>query len=73
MELEHCINFIVTRPNIRCISCFKAALAPYGVTRDSTGAAPLGRGRTNRTAVPDRLYLDASTMTGILDRMEQED
>ena len=73
MELEHCINFIVTRAQHTVHQLFKAALAPYGVTPGQYGVLRCLWDEDGQTVrqIADRLYLDASTMTGILDRMEQ--
>jgi len=74
MELEQCINFVLTRAQQAVLQLFKAELAPYGVTPVQYGVLRCLWDENGQTVkqLADRLALDSSTMTGILDRMEQK-
>lgn len=74
MELEQCINFVLTRAQQAVLQLFKAELAPYGVTPVQYGVLRCLWDENGQTVkqLADRLSLDSSTMTGILDRMEQK-
>jgi len=72
--LEQCINFILTKAQQAVHQVFKAELVPYGVTPGQYGVLMClwdENGQTVRQ-LADRLSLDGSTMTGLLDRMEQK-
>lgn len=74
MELERCINFVLTKAQQSVQQIFKARLAPYGVTPGQYAVLAClwnGDGKTARQ-LADMLFLDGSTMTGILDRIEQK-
>ncbi len=74
MELEQCVNFVLTRAQNAVHQLFKAELAPYGVTPGQYGVLRCLWDQNGMTAkqLADRLSLDGSTITGILDRMEQK-
>lgn len=73
MELEHCINFVLTKAQHAVHQLFKSDLAPYGVTPGQYGVLRCLWDEDCQTArqLAERLALDGSTMTGVLDRMEQ--
>ncbi|ADI01653.1 MAG TPA: MarR family transcriptional regulator [Syntrophothermus lipocalidus] len=73
MELEQCVNFVLTKAQNAVHQLFKAELAPYGVTPGQYGVLRCLWDQNGMTAkqLADRLSLDGSTITGILDRMEQ--
>ncbi|MGI6434544.1 MAG: MarR family winged helix-turn-helix transcriptional regulator [Syntrophomonadaceae bacterium] len=72
MELEQCVNFVLTKAQNAIQQLFKAELAPYGVTPGQYAVLKCLWDDNGQTAkqLAERLYLDGSTVTGILDRME---
>lgn len=72
MELEQCVNFVLTKAQNAVQQLFKAELAPYGVTPGQYAVLKCLWDDNGQTAkqLAERLYLDGSTVTGILDRME---
>ncbi len=72
MELEQCINFILTKAQLSVHHLFKAELLPFGVTPGQYGVLKCLWDENGQTVkqIAERLYLDSSTVTGILDRME---
>ena len=74
MELEQCLNFILTKAQHNVHQLFKAELAPYGVTPGQYGVLRCLWDENGQTArkLAERLALDGSTITGILDRLEQK-
>jgi len=74
MDLEQCINFVLTRAQQSVHQLFKAEVAPFGVTPGQYAVLKCLWDENGQTAkqIADRLGLDASTVTGILDRMEQK-
>ena len=74
MELEQCINFVLTKAQRNIHQLFKAELAPYGVTPGQYAVLRCLWDENAQTArkLADRLALDGSTITGLLDRMEQK-
>ncbi|HWP96688.1 MAG TPA: MarR family transcriptional regulator [Syntrophomonadaceae bacterium] len=74
MELDQCINFVLTKTQQSVQQMFKARLAPFGVTPGQYAVLKClwdGDGKTAKQ-LADMLYLDGSTMTGILDRVESK-
>lgn len=74
MELDQCINFVLTKTQQAVQQMFKSRLAPYGVTPGQYAVLKClwdGDGKTAKQ-LADMLYLDGSTMTGILDRIESK-
>ncbi|MFZ7104233.1 MAG: MarR family winged helix-turn-helix transcriptional regulator [Peptococcaceae bacterium] len=74
MELNQCINFLLTKAQQAVFQFFKARLADYDVTPVQYGI--LGclweeNGQTPKQ-IAYHLSLDGSTITGILDRMENK-
>lgn len=74
MELEQCVNFILTKAQQSVHHLFKAELAPYGVTPGQYAVLQCLWDENGQTAkqLAERLFLDGSTVTGVLDRMEQK-
>ncbi len=74
MELEQCVNFVLTKAQNAVQQLFKAELAPYGVTPGQYAVLKCLWDENGQTAkqLAERLYLDGSTVTGILDRMENK-
>lgn len=74
MELEQCVNFVLTKAQNAIQQLFKAELAPYGVTPGQYAVLKCLWDDNGQTAkqLSERLYLDGSTVTGILDRMENK-
>jgi len=74
MELEQCLNFVLTKAQHNIHQLFKSELAPHGVTPGQYAVLRCLWDENGQTArkLADRLALDGSTITGILDRMEQK-
>lgn len=74
MELERCFNFILTKAQRHVNHLFKLELAPFGVTPGQYAVLKCLWDENAQTArkIAERLYLDSSTITGLLDRMEQK-
>lgn len=74
MELEQCVNFVLTKAQQSVHQLFKAELAPYGVTPGQYAVLKCLWDENGQTAkqIAERLYLDGSTITGVLDRLEQK-
>ncbi len=74
MELEQCFNFILTKAQRHVNQLFKAELAGFGVTPGQYAVLKCLWDENAQTArkIAERLVLDSSTITGILDRMEQK-
>ena len=74
MELEQCVNFALTRAQNIVHQSFKARLAPFGVTPGQYGVLKCLWDENGLTVkqLAERMYLDSSTITGLLDRMEQK-
>lgn len=74
MELDQCVNFALTRAQNAVQQLFKAELAPYGITPGQYGVLKCLWDENGLTAkqLAERLFLDSSTITGILDRMENK-
>lgn len=74
MELEQCVNFALTRAQNAVNQYFKTRLAPHGVTPGQYGILKCLWDENGLTVkqIAERMYLDSSTITGLLDRMEQK-
>lgn len=74
MQLNECINFLMTNAQNAVLSYFKQSLKPYNITPiqyallkclwDKDGLTP--------SQLANLLSLDSSTITGILDRVENK-
>lgn len=74
MKLEQCINFALTKAQQAVQQIFKAELAPFGITPGQYAILSClwdENGQTPRQ-LAERLSLDSSSITGILDRVEQK-
>ncbi|HAA08329.1 MAG: MarR family winged helix-turn-helix transcriptional regulator [Syntrophomonadaceae bacterium] len=74
MELEQCVNFALTKAQNIVHQFFKARLAPYGITPGQYGVLKCLWDEDGLTVkkLAERMYLDSSTITGLLDRMENK-
>lgn len=74
MELNECINFLLTRTQQVVFQKFKASLAEYDVTPVQYGVLKClwTQDGQNPSQIANSLFLDSSTITGILDRMENK-
>ncbi len=74
MELEQCINFVLTKAQQAVHQLFKEELAQFEVTPGQYAVLKCLWDENGQTArqLADRLYVDGSTMTGLLDRMERK-
>lgn len=74
MELEQCINFVLTKAQQSVQQVFKEDLEPFGVTPGQYMVLKCLWDKNGITVkqLADRLQLDSSTITGILDRLENK-
>jgi len=72
VELEQCVNFVLTKAQQSVHQLFKAELVPFGVTPGQYAVLKCLWDQNGQTAkqLAERLFLDSSSVTGILDRME---
>lgn len=75
MELNECINFLLTKAQHNVFQYLKAELIEYDVTPVQYGILKCLWNKDGQTPkqISDILGLDGSTITGILDRMENKD
>lgn len=75
MELEQCINFILTNVQQSVQQLFKAELEHFGITPVQYMVLKCLWDENGVTVkqLAERLQLDSSTITGILDRLEIKD
>lgn len=74
MELDQCLNFVLTKAQQSIHQLFKAQLAPFGVTPGQYAVLKCLWDEDGKTAkqIAELLFLDGSTITGVLDRIEQK-
>jgi len=74
MELNQCINFLLTKTQQKVFQYFKASLAEFDVTPVQYGVLACLWHEDSQTPkqIAASLSLDGSTITGILDRMEKK-
>ncbi|WP_446897920.1 MarR family winged helix-turn-helix transcriptional regulator [Clostridium sp. LBM24168] len=74
MELNECINFLLTKAQHNVFQCLKSDLAKFDVTPVQYGILKCLWTKNGQTPkqIADVLGLDGSTITGILDRMENK-
>ncbi len=74
MKLEHCTNFLLLRTSQLVNLLFKAELEPYGVTPGQSAVLKCLWDKNGQAVkqLAERLILDSSSMTSILDRLEQK-
>lgn len=76
MELENCINFLITRSQNCVVQRFKQQLARHEITPGQYAVMHCIWEResiVSPSIIADRLFLDGSTITGLLDRLESKD
>jgi len=74
MEFNHCINFLLTKAQQTVYQYFKSKLADYDVTPVQYGILACLWSNDGQTPsqIATSLNLDSSTITGLLDRMENK-
>lgn len=74
MKLEECIFFVLTKQQLFAQQVFKKELKPYGITPVQNGVLSCLWEADGQTPgqLSERLLLDSSSITGILDRLEQK-
>lgn len=74
MRLDKCINFLLSKTQQIVFQQFKASLAKYDVTPVQYGVLKClwHQDGQNPSQIAGSLFLDTSTVTGILDRMENK-
>ena len=74
MELHECVNFLLTKAQQSVFQYFKAMLSEYDVTPVQYGILKCLWNENAQTPrqIAASLCLDSSTITGILDRMENK-
>jgi len=74
MELHQCVNFLLTKAQQSVFQYFKTVLAEYDVTPVQYGILKCLWTENAQTPrqIAASLCLDSSTITGILDRMENK-
>lgn len=74
MELNQCVNFLLTKAQQSVFQYFKAILAEHDVTPVQYGILKCLWTENSQTPreIATSLCLDSSTITGILDRMENK-
>lgn len=72
MELNQCINFLLTKAQQTVLQYFRARLAVFDITPVQYGILNCLWSEESQTPtqIAQKLCLDGSTITGILDRME---
>ncbi len=75
MQLDHCINFMLNKTQNAVLIHFRDRLAEYQVTPVQYAALKCLWTEDNKTPkqIANEIMLDASTITGILDRLESKD
>jgi DNA-binding MarR family transcriptional regulator len=74
LQLEECLNYLFSRTQQSVLQLFRKELEPLGVTPVQYGVLNCLLHEDGCTAshLAERLGLDSSTITGILDRLEQK-
>lgn len=74
MELESCTNFLLAKTQQVVNQLFKSELEPFEVTPGQFAVLRCLWDENGQTvkSLADRLLLDSSTMTSVLDRLEQK-
>lgn len=75
MELTHCINYLLTTAQRRVFQALSARLEPYDVTPVQYGVLYYLWETDIHTPreIADKLQLENSTISGVLERMEKKD
>ncbi|AFQ43762.1 MarR family winged helix-turn-helix transcriptional regulator [Desulfosporosinus meridiei] len=74
MEMTECINFLLTQAQQKVFKCLKSELEPFNVTPVQYGVLQClwDKGSQTPKQIGSVLGLDSSTITGILDRLENK-
>lgn len=74
MELQDCINFLLTTAQHNVFQYLSQKLAPYDITPSQYGVLNCLWGREHNTPkqIADTLCLETSTISGVLDRMQKK-
>lgn len=74
MELQDCINFLLTIAQHNVFQYLSQKLAPYDITPSQYGVLNCLWGRDYNTPkqIADTLCLETSTISGVLDRMQKK-
>lgn len=75
MELSQCINFLLTTAQHTVFQYLSSKLAVYDVTPSQYAVLSCLWGREHATPkqISEILYLETSTISGVLDRMQKKD
>lgn len=75
MELNECINFLLTTAQHNVFQYLSQRLAPYDITPSQYGVLNCLWGRDYNTPkqIADMLCLETSTISGVLDRMQKKE
>ncbi|HJG85512.1 MarR family transcriptional regulator [Pseudoflavonifractor capillosus] len=73
MELQNCINYLLTAAQHDVFVVFSERLAEFGVTPGQYGALACvwSQGFTTPKEIAQTLHLDSSTVSGMLDKMQK--
>ena len=74
MELNDCINYLLTTSQNKVFKHFKHLLAPYNITPAEYGVLNclVNRNLNTPKSIGNALYLEPSTISGILDKMSKK-
>jgi len=74
MQIDHCINFLLTKAQLNVLQFFKCKLRDYNVTpvQYAILACLWQQDGQSPSQIAQRLQIDNSTITGVLDRIEQK-
>lgn len=76
MQLQECINFLLTIAQHTVVQSLTQRLAPYGITPSQYGVLNclwLNSGICLPRQIAETLYLETPTVSGILDRMQKKE
>ncbi len=76
MELKECINFLLTTAQHTVFQYLSQRLAPYDITPSQYGILNclwINDGTCLPRQIAELLFLETSTVSGILDRMQKKD
>lgn len=75
MELDNCINYLLSTSQNRVFKHFKSLLSPYNITPAEYGVLNclINSNLNTPKAIGKTLNLEPSTISGILDKMSKKD
>jgi DNA-binding MarR family transcriptional regulator len=75
VELDNCINFLLSTSQNRVFKHFKSLLSPYNITPAEYGVLNclINSNLNTPKAIGNTLNLEPSTISGILDKMSKKD